>query len=68
MPQKIAMIITNNNNLYYNLPNKSINSAINSASLAVNNIISNNTKNLSMGSMITRVHNAKPGCGSCGRH
>jgi len=77
MPQKIKMHITNNNNFFQNLQNiqkSSLSASLASSNLAITNAtLQNNPKNLtmgsmgSMGSMITRIHNIKPGCGSCGR-
>jgi len=55
MPQKINMFISNGNILP---PQMSSNS-----NLAVAPKVNSSLNN----SMISRIHNVKPGCGSCGR-
>jgi hypothetical protein len=70
MPQKIKMFLSNGNNIY-----QQNNKYINTSSLAiiqspqnVENLLQKN-KNFSLNSsIIGRIHNVKPGCGSCGRH
>lgn len=70
MPQKINMFLSNRNNISL-LNNKNINTA-SLAGLTNSHIItkSNNiTGSASLkSSIIGRIHNVKPGCGSCGRH
>lgn len=66
MPQKIKMFLSNGNNF------SQLNSVknINSASLTQLNPI-NNKAQVNGGlhtSIIGRIHNVRPGCGSCGRH
>ena len=61
MPQKINMFITNGNFV----PN-SVKATINVANLAVTPAAAPKAAPLNS-SMITRIHNVKPGCGSCGR-
>ena len=60
MPQKIGMILTNNyNNLA--LQQAYLASLQSKTSASIN-------KNTSLkDAMIGRIHNIKPGCGSCGR-
>jgi hypothetical protein len=57
MPQRIQMNIINTN----------------SRTLQINNSNNQNTNKVTMPSslnsaMIGRIHNIRPGCGSCGRH
>ena len=59
MPQKINMFITNSSFV----PN-SVKLPINVSNLAVTPAPKSAPLN---SSMITRIHNVKPGCGSCGR-
>ncbi len=59
MPQKLNMLITNGNFIPAN-----VKSQINVANLAV--IPTPKSAPLNS-SMITRIHNVRPGCGSCGR-
>uniref|UniRef100_A0A6C0ARJ5 Uncharacterized protein n=1 Tax=viral metagenome TaxID=1070528 RepID=A0A6C0ARJ5_9ZZZZ len=59
MPQKINMFITNGNFIP-----AQIKSQINTENLA---IISGPKSAPLNSSMITRIHNVRPGCGSCGR-
>lgn len=60
MPQKIGMILTNNYN------NLALQQAY-LASLQPKVGATNNTNATLKDSMIGRIHNVKPGCGSCGR-
>ena len=58
MPQRIQMSLTNP--ISFNIVNPSLqNSRTNQAPSGVRSLNS---------SMIGRIHNVKPGCGSCGRH
>jgi hypothetical protein len=59
MPQKLNMLITNGNFIP-----AQIKSQINTANLAT--IPAPKSAPLNS-SMITRIHNVRPGCGSCGR-
>lgn len=59
MPQKINMFITNGNFI----PTQ-IKSQTNTANLATISAVKSAPLN---SSMITRIHNVRPGCGSCGR-
>jgi hypothetical protein len=59
MPQKLNMLITNGNFIP-----PQIKSQINTANLAT--IPAQKSAALNS-SMITRIHNVRPGCGSCGR-
>lgn len=64
MPAKISMFLSNGN-LNYNTR-----SAINSASLSVipetKSVVPPSSSSLNS-SIISRIHNVRPGCGSCGR-
>lgn len=60
MPQKIGMILTNNYN------NLALQQAY-LASLQPKTGAPNNSNVTLKDSMIGRIHNIKPGCGSCGR-
>lgn len=63
MPQKINMFITNGNFI----PTQ-IKSQINTANLATISAPKSAPKSAPLNSsMITRIHNVRPGCGSCGR-
>lgn len=57
MPAKIKMFLTNGNKppIFYPPQQKSVKDLIPKAPSALNT------------SMISRIHNVKPGCGSCGR-
>jgi len=55
MPQKINMFISNGNILPQQMSSNS--------NLAVAPKVNSSLNN----SMISRIHNVKPGCGSCGR-
>jgi hypothetical protein len=58
MPQRIQMNLTNP--ISFNIVTPSLqNSAPNTALTGVRSLNS---------SMIARIHNVRPGCGSCGRH
>ena len=59
MPQKLNMFITNGNFIP-----AQIKAQINTANLAT---ISAQKSAPLNSSMITRIHNVRPGCGSCGR-
>jgi len=59
MPQKLNMFITNGNFIP-----AQIKSQINTANLATISASKSAPLNTSM---ITRIHNVRPGCGSCGR-
>jgi hypothetical protein len=59
MPQKLNMLITNGNFIP-----PQIKSQINTANLASIPAARSSALNTSM---ITRIHNVRPGCGSCGR-
>jgi hypothetical protein len=59
MPQKLNMFITNGNFIP-----AQINQQINTANLATVSAPKSAPLNTSM---ITRIHNVRPGCGSCGR-
>jgi len=64
MPQKINMIITNNN--VRPVVHKQIH---NTASLAAYPSMSAPKAPSSLNApILARVHNVRPGCGSCGRH
>jgi len=68
MPQKLNMIISNGNS-----PPMIHRQFINTASFGVSPIPSLSMATLNAPSalnapFIARVHNVKPGCGSCGRH
>lgn len=63
MPQKINMIISNNNS------NNMIQRQINNASLASAPPVKSVPIPTSLNApIISRIHSVKPGCGSCGRH
>jgi hypothetical protein len=59
MPQRLNMFITNGN-----IIPPQIKAQINTANLA--NIVAQKSSALNS-SMISRIHNVRPGCGSCGR-
>jgi hypothetical protein len=61
MPQKINMVIQNGN-APFNAPKIAPNVAPKVALKA-----HSSSSSLSSG-MVQRIHNVKPGCGSCGRH
>ncbi len=63
MPRKINMFLSNGNNPPANLRQ------INTASLAANPSISAPRAPSALNApILARVHNVRPGCGSCGRH
>lgn len=64
MPQKIGMILTNN---YNNVALQQAYIASLQRNTAANTNMNTNTKTSLNDSMIGRIHNIKPGCGSCGR-
>ena len=59
MPQKLNMFITNGNFIPAQIKQQ-----INTANLATISASKSAPLNTSM---ITRIHNVRPGCGSCGR-
>jgi len=64
MPQKLNMVISNGNSLPQ-LTQKQINTA----SLATApSMASSKAPSALHAPMLARVHNVRPGCGSCGRH
>lgn len=60
MPQKINMVISNNNATSFQIAQMK---AINTASLAATPKPPSSLN----APIISRIHNVKPGCGSCGR-
>jgi hypothetical protein len=60
MPQKIGMILTNNYN-------NAVLQQTYMASLQRNTAKAVNKSSSLKDAMIGRIHNVKPGCGSCGR-
>ena len=56
MPQKIYMVLPRNGNGIFSQPS---NNNVNLGSTPTNTSLQS--------SMISRIHNLKPGCGSCGR-
>ncbi len=64
MPAKINMFLSNGNP-----PQHFLKQQINNASLGANHsIASPKAPSALNASMLGRVHNVRPGCGSCGRH
>jgi hypothetical protein len=61
MPQKIRMFITNSNIV----PPQQLNNTNNISNLASKP--STKPSSLLNAAMISRIHNVRPGCGSCGR-
>ena len=59
MPRKIQMYITNNHQIPRFAPN------VNNTQVEI--YTSKNTGGLKASSIIGRIHNVKPGCGSCGK-
>jgi len=55
MPQKIFMVLPRNGSVPFPQPSKNVNLASRQKNISLNS------------SMITRIHDLKPGCGSCGR-
>lgn len=67
MPAKINMFLSNGN-LSYNQPKSQINAA-NLASISGSSMIANRSAPTALNApILARVHNVRPGCGSCGRH
>jgi hypothetical protein len=62
MPQKINMVISNGNN-FTSVQARQINNGSNFTSLAAPKAPS-----ALNAPFISRIHNVRPGCGSCGRH
>jgi hypothetical protein len=63
MPAKINMFLSNGNpppSFYKQINNKSLENSPSMASLKAPSAIN--------APMLARVHNVRPGCGSCGRH
>ena len=64
MPQKINMFISNGNPSFQQQKQQ-----INTASLGANpSLASPKAPSALNAPFIARVHNVRPGCGSCGRH
>jgi hypothetical protein len=63
MPAKINMIISNGN-----VMPPQMRSPMNTANFATTPISAPKTSTALNSSIISRIHNVKPGCGSCGRH
>jgi len=64
MPEKIKMFLTNGNP-----PVEFLKKQINTSSLGgTRSIVGSKASTAINASMIARIHNVKPGCGSCGRH
>jgi|LauGreDrversion4_2_1035121.scaffolds.fasta_scaffold236737_3 hypothetical protein len=61
MPQKIKMFISNGNISPRMTPNPNVNTA------NLSTVLTPIPPSPSLVSMIARIHNIKPGCGSCGR-
>jgi hypothetical protein len=58
---QMSMVITNNNlNHFYNIPSSNTNLGVAVATPKAPSALN--------ASMLQRVHNVRPGCGSCGRH
>lgn len=65
MPPKIKMTLDNGNRM----PVAKQNNATNMSNVAVAPQIPQQKSNSSLKApIISRIHNAKPGCGSCGKH
>lgn len=65
MPQRINMIISNGNESFAMQQQRQINAA----NLAVSpSIAAPKAPSALNAPFIARVHNVRPGCGSCGRH
>jgi hypothetical protein len=63
MPAKINMVLSNGNYI------PQATRQINSASLASAPIVATKSVSSSLNApIISRIHNVRPGCGSCGRH
>ena len=64
MPQKINMVISNNNFIPHNVQKQ-----FNPTNLVVAPSMSSPKAPSALHApMLARVHNVRPGCGSCGRH
>jgi hypothetical protein len=67
MPQKINMFISNGNSSFQQQQQQQ--KQINTASLGANpSLASPKAPSALNAPFIARVHNVRPGCGSCGRH
>ena len=67
MPQKINMFISNGNS--YLLQQQQKHEQINTATLGANpSLAAPKAPSALNAPFIARVHNVRPGCGSCGRH
>ena len=64
MPEVIKMRLSNGNNTMKQM--RDVSKAINLSPVPKTSPVSG-ISSLKNSSMITRVHNVKPGCGSCGR-
>ena len=62
MPAKINMVLSNGNYI------PQATRQINSASLASAPIVATKSVSSLNAPIISRIHNVRPGCGSCGRH
>ena len=63
MPAKINMFLSNGNNVPQGLPQ------INVANVAANPSVASKSAPTALNApILARVHNVRPGCGSCGRH
>jgi hypothetical protein len=64
MPAVIKMRLSNGNPTFQQI------AAISKSNMVPvpKNLPTNTNTSLNNSSMITRIHNVKPGCGSCGRH
>ena len=63
MPVKINMFLSNGNNI---IPQQ-MKSSINVANFAATSAPVKQINTALNNSMITRIHNVRPGCGSCGK-
>lgn len=62
MPVKINMIISNGN------PSQIVLKQMNAANLSRAPLMIHKASSAINAPMIARIHNVRPGCGSCGRH
>ncbi len=68
MPQKIFMFIPSGTQHDWMTTTTAVAAALPSSTKAVGNSASaSKSVTAGMGSMIARIHDARPGCGSCGR-
>jgi hypothetical protein len=67
MPAKINMLLSNGNNIPRNLPTQ-INIANLAAAPGSTAVASKSAPSALNAPILARVHNVRPGCGSCGRH